>query len=547
MKDQAMYSNANNTNEVLINIEDRPNDGYPELLEHIRKSFNEEVADIKEPLFITDAYKKNDLYEMFLNNLPVEARQHYNCRACRNFVNRYGSIVRVDEDGNIRPVMWNYTPKFFNHAICDIRNAVLLSKIESVFIPSEKRLGTPKTGVWHHMAVDIPRDRIYHGRLKNAHQTMAEMNEEFKMLMTAARTYNVETVKTAITLLKSDAMYRGDKILPHAEWFLDILNIKRGDRKFTNLIWKKAVTAPTGFCHITSGMLGSLMDDIANGYHVDVIIRKFNEKMDPLCYQRPQAAPSAGNVARAEKIVAELGIENSLKRRFARIDEIETVWNPVLSNTLGSSATTGVFAGIKTKEDMSKRNDTICAPETTMTLEKFRRTVLPEAKKIELLVPSARNSYAAIVTAEDSDAPPIILWDSEEQRNPFSWYIYNNGSYPSAWNLPDNKFVEVIGISLQPNLWQSGFEQLGKGVIFILKDCKDLYNKSSGLFPEVLRGELREVRSTIEAYSREHCLSGWDEASACGLMLQSSSEDWICKLRVTTDNGVSLYKLDRWD
>lgn len=35
--------------------------------------------------------------------------------------------------------------------------------------------------------------------------------------------------------------------------------------------------------------------------------------MNPLQYQRPQAAPSAGNVAQAERIVEKLGIANSLE------------------------------------------------------------------------------------------------------------------------------------------------------------------------------------------------------------------------------------------
>ena len=74
-----------------IDIE-RANDGYEELLECIRRSFAEAAKkDGSEPLFRTDA---NGLYDLFLNNLPAEARQHYNCNACRSFVNHYGGLVR---------------------------------------------------------------------------------------------------------------------------------------------------------------------------------------------------------------------------------------------------------------------------------------------------------------------------------------------------------------------------------------------------------------------------------------------------------------------
>jgi hypothetical protein len=125
--------------------------------------------------------------------------------------------------------------------------------------------------------------------------------------------------------------------------------------------------------------------------------------------------------------------------------------------------------------------------------------------------------------------------------------MYSGGSTASQWNLPSSCYIEVAGITLQPNMWQPGYEHIGEGVIFILKGCKDSMNKSPGLFSEVMRGELREVRATIEAYSKAHKLEGYDEASACGLCLQSGNNDWSCSLRVTTDVGVAIYNLDRWD
>ena len=525
-------------------IEERPNDCYDDLLASIRLSFNTAISNIREPLFTTDADMRTqtDLYDIFLSNLPEEARQHYNCRTCRNFVNRYGGIVRVAAGGYLHPVMWGKVPEFFDNAVAAVRQHVHNSKITGVFITDEKRLGTPKTGMWEHMSVDIPKDKRHRSPIQTAEQKMAEKHEDFKMLMSAIRKYRLETVETAVNLLRSDSLYRGNKVLGIAEWFL---KIKQMIPMNTNLIWKEVATCPAGFCHVSSSMIGTLLDDIEDGLDFEVVKRKFNEKMDPLHYMRPQVAPGAGNVARAEKIVAELGLENSLKRRFARLDEIETIWKPMDIPATTNSG--GVFAGLKTKETAEKKRDDIIPSAVTMTWEKFRRTVLPTAKKIELMTRACKNGYAALVTAHDFNAPPIILWDNEERRNPFSWYMYSGGSYPDQWNLPSSAHVEVTGITLQPNMWQPGYEHIGEGVIFILKGCKDSMNKSSGLFPEVMRGELREVRATIEAYSKEHKLGGYEEASACGLCVQGGNKDWSCRLRVTTDVGVTVYNLDRWD
>ena len=522
-------------------------DGYMQVENGIRESFKEAIEDDNEPLFTTNA---EDLFEVFLYNIPAHARQHYNCNACRNFISRYGGLVTIDDDGYKYPVMWNFSyPEFFNKAIRAVYDAVENAKVTGMFITSNRRLGTPKTGPWTHMAVDMPKHKIYRSRLYDAEQAMAEKKEDHRMLGQAAFKYSLKTIETAVNILRSNSLYRGEKFHGIAEWFLEIKKItKLPKEQFENLLWKKAATAPAGFCHISSSMIGTLLDDIEEGMDFETVKRRFDEKMNPTKYQRPQAAPSAGNVRRAEEIVEKLGIRNSLKRRFAKIDEVETIWRSHSGERNQSISSDSVFAGVKTKQDGKVDYHKGIAPwNQTMTWEKFARTVLPVAKKIEMWIPNRREAYCAFVTADDISAPPIVLWDTEEKRNPVTWYVYANGSMPDIWNLESNHYAEVTGISLSPNLWQSGYEHCGKAVLFILKGCRDTANPSSALFPELLKSELKEVRATIEAYSRIHSLGNSLNATACGIRLQESGARWDYRVKVTTDVGVSTYVLDRWD
>lgn len=56
------------------------------------------------------------------------------------------------------------------------------------------------------------------------------------------------------------------------------------------------------------------------------------------------------------------------------------------------------------------------------------------------------------------------------------------------------------------------------------------------------------MRSVIEAYSRRASIGGFDEASACGLMLQKSSRFGNGhRVRVTTKGATLEYVIDRWD
>lgn len=62
-------------------------------------------------------------------------------------------------------------------------------------------------------------------------------------------------------------------MLGRAEWFLDVLNRVNGNGR--NLLWKAAASAPVGFCHITSGVLGTLLEGIMDGLNLDRIQRRF--------------------------------------------------------------------------------------------------------------------------------------------------------------------------------------------------------------------------------------------------------------------------------
>lgn len=522
----------------------RERDGYEDLLHSIRREFERNAGKDAEPIFVTDA---GGLYDLFLDNIPAEARQHYNCYACRHFVNRFGRLVTIDgETGKQKAVMWGgRIPAFFKPAVSAIKKRVESAKVIGVFVSAEANLGWARTGVWPHMAVELPKVMVYKGKVDTASQAAAKKAEDFRILMSCIRKYKQEDVEAAVNLLRSGSLFQSEKILPAAEWFLETMKAAVGRKVNTNIVWYRSATAPTGFCHVAGNMLGTLLDDIRDGFDVDDIKARFNEKMNPLQYQRPQAAPSAGNVKRAEEIVERMGIQNSLMRRYARLDEVQTLWRP---ESIERAVSGGVFAGVPTKESQRRVRNDIVAPEVAITFEKFQRAVLPVAKRIEYQVPYGRNSYAAIVTAADPYAPPIILWDMEGNRNPFSWYLYHGGSTPDTWGLAAG-YTEVTAIVLQPNMWNGGTNLYkGKGAMFVLEGAKDRRGTSSScLFPEILKGELHEVRATIEAFSKVSRLSGIEDSDVCGLLIQDGKGWSDVHLRVTTDVGIAQYKIDRWD
>lgn len=112
------------------------------------------VSDGNTPLFTTNV---DDLYEIFLSVLPEEAKQHYNCRCCRRFVNHFGGIVTISEIGRTVPVIWTKNvPELFKEALSRVYRAVASAKVTGVFIPDTAERSVFETDPWEHLAVRVP-------------------------------------------------------------------------------------------------------------------------------------------------------------------------------------------------------------------------------------------------------------------------------------------------------------------------------------------------------------------------------------------------------
>ena len=525
---------------------------YEKFLSSFQNHFDIVLKKVRhKKLFTTNA---EGLWEAFINNIDERYRQHYACNCCRHFIKNFGGLVFIDEDGTTIPAMWSSdVPELFQASVEAVIDIVSKATVNGVFVTDKNSLGTAKTGEWSHFHVILPDHMVVKHPLYTSYQMMASHKEDFKCLMDSLMTYSLEHVELAIQVLNSEALTSSEKFIGIVKWLKEVherRNAEKNSKNKTNIVWLLSATAPFGFCHISSSMVGTLLDDISNGEDFETVKGKFNFKVDPMRYKRSQTDPTEANKQRAEQIFAELGLEKSLERRFARLDEVKTIWKPKQEEK-PPLRTEGIFAHVKTKEsNVEKRNPSLDIPPIVMTWDKFNRTVLNEAESIEMYVPEMSHFFAGILTATHADANPIIRWDRKDNRNPFSHYLYHLAMSARVWNLKSG-WINVTGVCYQPSMWQEGFDHHGKAVFFLLEGCKDRNyidgdGNGNALFPDILIPELHEVRKTVEAYSANAPLGGYDDASACGIRLQSDNE-WNVVIRVTTKGRKQDYTLDRWD
>jgi hypothetical protein len=489
------------------------------------------------------------LWDAYLNLIPVSIRQEHNCNACRRFIQQYGGLVALEKDGTQKSIFWdpmNVSPPY-RPSFAKMRNAVEKAAISTIFFSDETTWGTPETGPWKHMSVNVPRDWRFNHPITKPHEEMASYLQGFASIKNALHEFRKTSIETTIGLLNAPHMIpSGKRFVAEMEWFRDLP--RAGTNVFKKL-WYMLAWAPRSYLHFRASAVCSLLKDIDGGMDLAEAARRFNEKVAPINYQRPKVDPGLGNIRQAEKLVDALGIAGSLKRRFARMEDLtERLWSPLQEQH--DRRTDGVFSGVMPREaarDVPK-GALVQGGGVPMTWRRFAEEILPQARQMKLRVPYVDGNYTALLTAVDPDAPPILKWDMPEKRNPVSWYQYVSGSSAAQWNLAHGRQVDIKTVIKYPSRWNDRPEHAYEGVVLILEGCVDMRTGgSSGLFPEILKPELYPVRKTIESYSRQTPPEGRDEATACGLALTPNGR-WPnpYEIFVTTSIGTTAFKIDRF-
>lgn len=524
-------------------LEQNSHQSYDAFIQRINDRFNA----IKTTVFETDAV---GLYEAYLASFNEgDERQYHTCSCCRQFIERFGALAIVSDDGRIVSAVWNEedAPANYAKAVSAMARIVARAKITKPFISSERQYGTakstvPATGhVWTHFAVKPEAARIY----KPSGLTTAfasAKREEFGSVLHALSEYSKKTVDLALKLLQDDQLGNSAAAVGQAQFLADLHVIMGKDiglplRK--NLIYRAVSQAPSGFCHPRTSMISTLLDDIESGKSFEQAQRNWNAKMHPLAYQRPQAAPTAGAIEQAERLFAAMGLAPALKRRIARLDEIPKLWEPKKIDEVKSA---GVFGHLQPKN--TAQTSPISAPHIAITMEKFVRTVVGSAEKMEVELGYNAN-FISITTAEEVDSPKLFQWDHS-----FAWYMWHGGAAPSQYGLQTG-WASVAAVTRLPARWgdeaEQKFQHHGDGIVLLVDGARETRTPGVALFPSLLRAELREVRSVIESYSNSAKMGGLMDGSGIGIDVRQGNPFHPTTVRVTSAGISQIYKIDRWD
>lgn len=519
----------------------------------LHASFHEKMAKYGPNLFRVGHVKH--LSSGYLEAFTSEAeRKEHDCTACREFMRQWGNLVFITPEGEVVPAYWDgeLADAEYQDAVGYLEDRLLGAQITGVAYSESKCLGVTETNGFPHFGIILEQGNVVmpKGSLTTAMAMESVKGEDFKNLKRALNEFDMVYLEQVMHLLKTEKLNRHQEFTPTIQFLIDAKNaiaaVGRSGTRRTNVLWRIVASANSALCSPRSTALGKLLDDLISGERVEDAVADFNERTAADKYMRPTAAPTAGNVGRAEVLISQLNLQLSLERRWAGMSEIQTLWKPQQGEAQ-SKPKDGVFGHLVTKDEKrAKPKELPTVKGGEITWAKFARTVLPDALKMEVYIGSSRHALGAMVTAVNKDAPPLVRWDREDARNPVSFYVHTKGQFGRHFELIESEFNEVVGIAKMPWEWNDPQAFPKNGVLFVLDGAQDTSDAGLAIFAEDLRHELHEIRSTIEAYSNDGKLTHVDEQEAAGLHFIGHQNQQV-RVRVTTKLGKTIYILDRME
>lgn len=369
------------------------------------------------------------LWSTYLDSFPegtnpiFRERTEHDCQCCKQFIRACGDMVSIVDNKLVS--IWDINIGGHYQVVADALSALVKSsKIDNIFLHREASVGTDfnhqlmesgESKKWNHFYFKLPSKFVKKGDDIGTVTSNAFSGKE--VFRRALVEISSEAIETVLELIEQNSLYRGvehkrtvEMVQTHKAKFEAIENEDERD----NYCWLVSVELG-GAARARNTVIGTLLTDISEGMELDKAVKGFESKVAPTNYKRPTALITQSMIKNAQKKVEELGIENSLQRRYAVTGDITI--NNVLFADRSTRKAMNVFDELA--ENVPVNTGSLKKVEE-VDIETFIKKILPKADSIEMLFENEHiNNLMSLIAPVHEDAKRIFKWG-----NNFSW-AYN--------------------------------------------------------------------------------------------------------------------------
>lgn len=419
-----------------------------------KKEFQNNFAKLIEDqtyLFLADV-DRDTLWETYLNSFSFEEKQSHNCNVCRSFIKNYGNLVTLVN--NEVKTIWDFTATNAEYQVVinNLHTLVKNAVIKDIFVTKEPKLGVDYNFdgpniVWEHFYYELP-NRFINRSADSINSVKGEFRDAKNVFKRSLEELTIDATETVLELIEQNSLYRGQEFKGILEFFL--VRQKKYKQLLAsqkdNYCWINSINY-SALSKIRNSAIGTLLIDISEDVDLDVAVKKFRKVMDPNNYHRVTTTiTSKKQVDKAYADIVSLGLEDSLPRRFATLNDV-TVSNALFVNRNKKLKDTNIFDELKDSITVNPKKFTKIEE---ISLTDFITKIVPKAQSIEILLENRHEeNLVSLIAPVNPESPSLFKWN-----NNFSWSYKNalaDSSIRENVKAAGGKIDGILRFSIQWN------------------------------------------------------------------------------------------------
>lgn len=394
---------------------------FREFKKFFQNNFDQVIKD-QTHLFVVDL-DRDTLWNAYLDAFPGELRQSFNCNSCRQFLKKYAGLVAIKDNQLV--TLWNFrVPDDIYQAVVDnLDRVVSAAVVKDVFVTKQAKLGIDynfqdESIKWHHFYYELPKTLVNRTR-ETEDSIKNELRNQKEVFKRSLEEITVDAVSTVLELASpTHNVYRLAEFVPVVKAFQKCQQeyASLPDSQKDNYCWITSLKQAVAVSKIRNTAVGTLLQDLSADLDINEAVRKFKKVMDPNNYHRVQniTYTSPKQLEKAKERIIELGLEESLGRRFATSQDI-TVNNVIYVDRAVKTKSSGSLLSDlvnEIKEDITVNPKELSKLET-ITISDFIENVVPKVNSIELLLENRlAGNLVSLIAPENLDSPSLFKWDN---------------------------------------------------------------------------------------------------------------------------------------
>ena len=377
----------------------------------------------KQDLFQVDV-SKEELWDTYLNAFPegtnpiFRERTHHDCNCCRRFITQAGGLVTLTKTG--MSTVWDVAAEGEYAVVAEAMAKLIRSKtVINVAAFTERKISVirnhetlegGKVHTWNHFYAELPKKFVPTG--ESVQEFQGKHRDNHALLKRSLADITDSALEIVLDLIDSGTLYRGEEHLPALRKLRKVKEEYSKARKKENFLWLKSVEL--GYSgRFRNTVIGTLLVDISEGVELEKAVKSFEAKVAPANYKRPKALVTQKMIDQARDKVSELGLEDALARRFARVDDV-SVNNVLFADRDARTKMKDAFSDLKPTASAKKPSS---KGIRTVSIDDFVNSIMPEVSSLELMVENRHSgNFVSLIAPENENPPRLFKWD-----NNFSW------------------------------------------------------------------------------------------------------------------------------